>query len=499
MTSLDDWDDNDFESCEVNVEITSAEANEKKITEIVELISDMTISSQNRITLVENLYERDKILFADSVSNICISYLDNGVESLKTAIVDITKIEILPFPIRLYCSLTLTTPPKFEEEEDYKPIQKIPYIESLLELLINSTYKTQEEKLQLEISHTLLFDELVKLVVKYPQYEKQVSKCISDIMTFEKLIEESVRYRMLLQIIDQRRNFPLLVENSVIAFFYTRLSHTYSVYSAQLLHNWFLLNDSHIEILFERCIDDASKAEICDFLLGIDHVKDRAKEILFTIKESNRINLFKSSQNVHQVSADLEGFIERLLNFDPTDMKTVENCLMNMENSHKSELKSALTRITLDQALYSKKTLTLQSILCRLFSFIMSHESKETLMQRLLEECIDMSDTCSSGHLLRLINVCSGFENGITVNVRDEIRGVVNHRLNKLIMCLPDEQRDKILEDLTNMTQEVIQKDLFPQLAILHDELWNDYKAITDMHTFDECFRESSVSYTVSD
>jgi hypothetical protein len=111
------------------------------------------------------------------------------------------------------------------------------------------------------------------------------------------------------------------------------------------------------------------------------------------------------------------------------------------------------------------------------------------LQKRLAEELHDMSDTCSSGHLLRLINVFSGFEGGISLGVREEITTVVNHRIGQLIGKQTPDVGEAIAEALADGEENVIMKHLYAQMAALHDELWADYRTLIDKNLFTEHFR----------
>jgi hypothetical protein len=143
----------------------------------------------------------------------------------------------------------------------------------------------------------------------------------------------------------------------------------------------------------------------------------------------------------------------------------------------------------MDRGLYSNKALTLKAVLCKVWTIIQGHPHCEELQQRLKEELHDMSDTCSSGHLLRLINVFSGFQGGITLGVREEITTVVNHRIGQLVAKGSPEVQEAIAEALADGEENVIMKHLYAQMAELHDELWTDYRTLIDKNLFTEHFR----------
>jgi hypothetical protein len=116
-----------------------------------------------------------------------------------------------------------------------------------------------------------------------------------------------------------------------------------------------------------------------------------------------------------------------------------------------------------------------------------------------------MKDTCTSGHLIRILNVFSGWMEGIKLDVKIEIQSVVFHRLEKIIASLPEDQRDHIIQELGHIdldieegvSQQHIQHHLFIPIAKLHDELLQDYKSILDEQKFDEYFRNALLGFTI--
>ena len=102
-------------------------------------------------------------------------------------------------------------------------------------------------------------------------------------------------------------------------------------------------------------------------------------------------------------------------------------------NMYKTEnrVKTALNRILMDRALYSKFNNTLFNILLKIWTYISLSEFKEELQKRLIEELEDMSDTCSSGFASRLINSISGYGDfSVRISWEDQIIANFSGRLN---------------------------------------------------------------------
>ena len=86
-----------------------------------------------------------------------------------------------------------------------------------------------------------------------------------------------------------------------------------------------------------------------------------------------------------------------------------------------------------------------------MWCYITDHKHEKELKKRLLEELEDMSGTCSSGFLSRLVNVVSGFGDfSIRISWQDQIIGNLTGRINKEIKNITSENSlfiDK-LEDI---------------------------------------------------
>jgi hypothetical protein len=67
-------------------------------------------------------------------------------------------------------------------------------------------------------------------------------------------------------------------------------------------------------------------------------------------------------------------------------------------------------------------------------------------MKRLCEELCDMADTCTTGHIGRLVNIFSGYDVTVTIPVEEEVKSCVYARLTRIIGDKPEEIRDLIFD-----------------------------------------------------
>ena len=109
-------------------------------------------------------------------------------------------------------------------------------------------------------------------------------------------------------------------------------------------------------------------------------------------------------------------------------------------------------------------------ILQRVYVKIVDHLQYTELFRRLEEECIEMAETCSRGHLIRLMNVFSGFEDTtITIDPLIELKSLVHKRVQVYMETLKD-QYEKISKHKGQF--------VFLERKYSDDELTNDFTGI---------------------
>lgn len=146
---------------------------------------------------------------------------------------------------------------------------------------------------------------------------------------------------------------------------------------------------------------------------------------------------YENQENVHNEMLDecVESTLAVLFKWDVLE-NTVEDILDLAENDE--DIRVGIDRIMNDRTVFGKNY-TLRSILFHLWAFIQAHEYRETLEVRLIQEIKDMVWTCTSGYISRLVNVLTGFDDniGIQIPVGDEFRARFATLLNrKVIMDL---------------------------------------------------------------
>ena len=205
-----------------------------------------------------------------------------------------------------------------------------------------------------------------------------------------------------------------------------------------------------------------------------------------------------------------------------TTIDNIESILLLTFPQQSEEIKTSLFRITIDNTLYN--THNLSSILLRIWNYIHCHESKHTLLQRLCEELVDMNDTCSSGHVSRLVNVLHSFGFELSIGYEEQIKANLFARLNKIIQSIPssilhkyitiggikvevvmtqqelEDYQENIINEISQSDVEMIdkpnlQKFLKDNLNNLRDEIYVEFKEYISESKLDEYIRKATEIY----
>ena len=226
---------------------------------------------------------------------------------------------------------------------------------------------------------------------------------------------------------------------------------TYRILACQnILQNFIVDVSTRLKfenILIEFCrdsdLDYNVRADSCDTLINIgvdESLKQEANTILSSLGSMFGVvkTIYDNAQNVHNKELEETSLpiIRFLLQVDSknTDysfvISEIISEIVDKEKSQKEKINLSLNRISIDRSLYHNTSLT--TILVKLWSYIESSEYKDELKKRLFEELEEMSGTCTSGFIMRLLNTLSGFEDNVSLKISYEDQIVANFigRLN---------------------------------------------------------------------
>ena len=257
-----------------------------------------------------------------------------------------------------------------------------------------------------------------------------------------------------------------------------------------------LLSGQHILQMLE--IDSQVKVEVCDAILEIasdakleqrvradaadiiiregvtEDVRKRARaligdmggeEIATSAGLKGIKDVYADTENVHLFTDQVNKFIVELVTSGrkvPAFEETYDQVVAELKSKVKDRKQrfnalKALHRISIDTATFTEHKATLQEIFLHVWLRINDYEEDKlrVLKTRFFEELCDMSDTCSSGHSSRFINVLSTYDSTLKLEWGDQICSNIKGRLNARIRdCEDEELRDMLVTAQTEMAEE---------------------------------------------
>ena len=268
----------------------------------------------------------------------------------------------------------------------------------------------------------------------------------------------------------------------------------------------------------------STRADAADVLINLgfpEEVKTAAMQLITALGDEGGGHVFSNSQNVHHaaIAESVESFIFKLVaesedvipefkDVFPEVTRLVKTSALP-EDSRKAAYR-ALNRLSVDSATYTRLRVPICDIFVHVWVRIQNWEKeaeRAELEKRLVEELIEMAETCSSGHAARLINALATYDFQLRIGFDDQvasnISGRMDARTRKLLEEDPDgmdaealslglmtdgttEQRERILKVWGGWLKEIY--------AEMHKEfVGGGYLAKSD---FESLFRAHSFRWT---
>ena len=230
-----------------------------------------------------------------------------------------------------------------------------------------------------------------------------------------------------------------------------------------------------------------------------------AREIIECIGQdpnTKENTIYSHKENVHDdtVTKCVNDFIEKILeeNIDRIESyQTIHGEITEL--IYKSNITSAqrllafksLNRISIDTATFTEKRISSADIFIHVWRLVKKYQGDdlELLKQRVIEELIDMADTCASGHAVRLINILSGYDVDIKISWKNQIHANMVARFQKKIKDIDDEDyKEKIIMGMMS--------DADPDDKIIYDKFKQDALESLKIELYDEFVTEGYVTST---
>jgi len=227
------------------------------------------------------------------------------------------------------------------------------------------------------------------------------------------------------------------------------------------------------------------------FGLDLGYNLELQHKILNEITVNNKTNkdVYNDTQNIHNTSINESSkkSAEELIKKYHTDK--VLSLVYNTDNysiQENSKINTSIKRILTDTSKFIPKELnslpheySLYDVYNSLLNMIENNPNKEELNKRLIEELIDMSGLCATGHLSRLVIVPQGIIDGnyVKIDIEDEIYSKIKNHLDKSIQN--SENADELINDLiSESTREKINGFVNIQVGIITPNIIKEYENI---------------------
>jgi hypothetical protein len=451
----------------------------KKDSELLDMFNE-DLSTLQRKELITELYNRDKNLIIECVNSVINSYSIRKNSFKKGILMWLIENKEFNFPIRIRCIECLDDG-GFSEE---------------LYLMCLEQVKDEDIsfKRQYEVGTTYFWNIFKGVIKRDLTLSTSLIERLTNIwrsIVFDYLLEEGFRYKLLQSICNESTLVEDKRVDNRLKYSFSDLSlnvkwedYRYYIYIIQFIIKTDKLESKHLDILInivkERKLDNNGIADISDFLIGIkennssyllfDNIEKYitlGKEMLDSISFDGKgiKTIYNNSQNIHKIDVEssINPFIEKLVHLEiniPTDedeysnfvdniidsIKDYSEDVLKMSSEEQIRIINSINRFLLDNTIYSKYSVSLINLLIRSYYYIQTHSSRDELMLRLCQELCDMADTCTTGHIYRIVNVFSAYEVSLTLPVEEEIKSCVYARLQKIISLKSEEEQELIFD-----------------------------------------------------
>jgi len=265
------------------------------------------------------------------------------------------------------------------------------------------------------------------------------------------------------------------------------------LYNFDDTHRWSIMS-LLIDMLEDASTTTNIQAEIYDIFITHGCAQERLYGEQQLAKLGGEDN-YTNQQSVHTIVENhtARSILTNLRNTispgNPKEYLTyITSCVQSMCETNnqnvtitQSTIDSFIQRISLDSTQFDG--LNLLDITYYVLHFIETHEHRDELQQRFIEEIKEMEDVCTSGYMIRLVNVLQGYaqeeELQLKMDPEKECRYATYARLRTMIQSLPSGTREEVLESLAS--DEPAKKQVVEEFILYYwddSQLIHEYKGI---------------------
>lgn len=213
------------------------------------------------------------------------------------------------------------------------------------------------------------------------------------------------------------------------------------------------VRDVLLGIALSESVQREIRADVCDVLINTLNDEEARNIIQKHLRGKNVVTIYEDLENVHNSSLKIS--YDRIILDVVKRARDEHYQLLSVDEifeklGGKDVFSAARERIALDSTrLNDDVDLTLSSLLQYVYSVVLAEKSHTVLLQqRLREELMEMTGTCTSGYASRLVNIFSGVIHEFTpkMNMKEQIKSRFMSKIASTLSgsVLPDEMINEI-------------------------------------------------------
>lgn len=358
------------------------------------------------------------------------------------------------------------------------------------------------------------------------------------------LKDETLSLEIRFDMLTQAKDFPDSIEiclHGYVAWFYQYDEPIlYKMLSAQYILSHqvqsFPLIRTHTKNAQQYLYDIARKekypvktrSEAADMLirLGTTNFRKTAEEVISTLGKrymnSQDRSFYSDEQNIHEVQYEksLKELVKSIPSIEDVSLDQIYEKIRAYSREHPKTVKrvqwedggndekeesgedskedeedirlSSFQRIVMDTSTYFGYTMI--DIIRYVYKKIQLSSHKEELEKRMMEELIDMHGWCSTGHVVRLLNILQGYEEQVVLSIDPvkELYAAVLARLKFAMKTLSKELQEEMILEFCSDEKSLLEE--FVEQYSPYEELLKEYPDM-DRAIFNETVEKATKNY----
>ncbi|HSA76087.1 MAG TPA: hypothetical protein VLE02_00960 [Nitrosarchaeum sp.] len=230
----------------------------------------------------------------------------------------------------------------------------------------------------------------------------------------------------------------------------------------------------------EQSTDDKIKAEIVDIIRRL--TKDEWSNMMLEKLSYDNKDIYSKSKSIYANKHNVHGFEDKVEECVLDLIKTDTLCVIEDVQKEIAQLltskeklylcRKSLNRISQDLTTYTAMKVTLVQIVEKMWHKICTQCDADFLKMRFIDELIDMSGTCGTGHLIRLFNIFDEYK--FTISFEEQLKNNVIARIGAMIKQESEEKRDNILLGMAEDCSEEEKKYFTEYLSSVKKKLYEE-------------------------